>query len=346
MNKKNSILKIYFKRILKRKIAAAGLFMILILSLVALLADFISPFRPEAQILEYANKPAMFKGKFILTVDNILKEGYKFVPVQEIISEDSKTLKYINVEGIELHMQKSNLFKGEKSVWYQERTFILGADKYGRDILSRLIYGSRVSLSVGLISESIAIIIGIILGALAGYFGGITDRGVSWLINVVWAFPSILIIISISVVLGKGFWQAFIAIGLSAWVDIARIVRGQVLSIKQTEYVEAARTMGFKSPRIVFRHILPNCISPVIVAGTAGLASAIIFEASLSFLGLGVQPPTPSWGQMLFDGYKYIIAGTHWGFALYPATAIMITVLSVNILGDGLRDILDPKYLK
>jgi len=220
---------------------------------------------------------------------------------------------------------------------------VLGTDRYGRDILSRLIYGSRVSLSVGLISESISIFIGVMLGAMAGYFRGKPDAFIMWLINVVWAFPSILFIIALSVVLGKGFWQSFVAIGLTGWVDIARIVRGQFFSLRETEYVEATRALGYKPRRIIFKHILPNTIGPIIVTGTAGLATAIIFEASLSFLGLGVQPPTPSWGQMVFDGYKYIVAGTNWGLAVFPSIAIMITVFAVNLMGDGLRDAFDPK---
>ncbi|MFZ1460840.1 MAG: ABC transporter permease [Ignavibacteria bacterium] len=196
---------------------------------------------------------------------------------------------------------------------------------------------------VGLISESIAIFLGLILGALAGYYRGKTDVVIMWLVNVIFAFPAILLIIALSVVLGKGLWQAFVAIGLTGWVDIARIVRGQFFSLRETEFVEATKAIGFKSSRVIIRHILPNCLGPVIVTGTVGLAAAIIFEASLSFLGLGVQPPTASWGQMIFDGYKYIVVGTNWGLAVFPSIAIMLTVFAVNLLGDGLRDAFDPK---
>jgi peptide/nickel transport system permease protein len=265
------------------------------------------------------------------------------MPIKNINRISSDSVYYIDYSGSDKSIAKTELIDGDESKWHIQPKYILGTDRYGRDILSRLIYGSRISLSVGVISESIAIFIGVFLGALAGYFRGKTDAVIMWFINVVWSFPSILFIIALSVVLGKGFWQSFVAIGLTGWVDIARIVRGQFFSLRETEYVEATRALGYRPTRIIFRHILPNTIGPIIVTGTAGLATSIIFEASLSFLGLGVQPPTASWGQMVFDGYKYIVAGTNYGLALYPSLAIMITVFAVNLIGDGLRDAFDPK---
>ncbi len=328
---------IRFKR---NKLAMAGLFIILLLIFVAIFAGILAPYNPIDQTLEYTTKPSGFKGNVL--VKNAL-EGTDFIAIKEISKITADSVFFMNYSGTEESIAKTELVSGNESDWHKEPEYILGTDRYGRDILSRLIYGSRISLSVGVISESIAIFIGVILGALAGYFRGKTDAFIMWFINVIWAFPSILFIIALSVVLGKGFWQSFVAIGLTGWVEIARIVRGQFFSLRETEYVEATRALGYRPTRIIFKHILPNTFGPIIVTSTAGLATAIIFEASLSFLGLGVQPPTASWGQMVFDGYKYIVAGTNYGLALYPSLAIMITVFAVNLIGDGLRDAFDPK---
>ncbi|MCI0448609.1 MAG: ABC transporter permease [Chlorobi bacterium] len=328
---------IRFKR---NRLAMAGLFTLVLLILIAIFAGFIAPFDPIDQTLEYATRPSGFKGNVL--VKKAL-DGTDFIPIQKINRVTADSVFYRDFTGSNASIPVWELVGQNQSEWHQEPTYFLGTDRYGRDILSRLIYGSRISLSVGVISESIAIFIGVVLGALAGYFRGKADAFIMWLINVVWAFPSILFIIALSVVLGKGFWQSFVAIGLTGWVEIARIVRGQFFSLRETEYVEATRALGYKPIRIIFKHMLPNTIGPIIVTGTAGLAHAIIFEASLSFLGLGVQPPTASWGQMVFDGYKYIVAGTNYGLAIYPSVAIMLTVFAVNLIGDGLRDAFDPK---
>ena len=222
------------------------------------------------------------------------------------------------------------------------RTFLLGTDAYGRDVLSMLMIGSRVSLSVGFIALLIALLIGITLGALAAYHGGWVDNLVTWLINVVWSIPTVLLVIAITFALGKGFWQVFVAVGLTMWVDIARVVRGQVYSVKEKEYVEAARALGYSSFRTIFHHILPNITGAVIVVAAANFASAILLEAGLSFLGIGVQPPMPSWGTMVKDNYSYILLDNAY-LALLPGAAIMLLVLAFMLLGNGIRDALDVK---
>lgn len=226
--------------------------------------------------------------------------------------------------------------------YVEKKTYWLGTDTFGRDILSRLLVGVRVSLAVGLITVLISLSIGIILGASAGYYGGKTDNVIMWFINVIWSMPTLLLVFGITLTLGKGFWQIFIAVGLTMWVSVARVVRGQVLALRELEYIQAARALGLKNFRIIFRHILPNVLGPVIVIAAANFASAIIIEAGLSFLGVGIQPPTPSWGLMLKENYNFII--THRpALALGPGIAIMILVLAFNLLGNGLRDALDVR---
>ena len=222
------------------------------------------------------------------------------------------------------------------------QTFWLGTDKYGRDILSRLLVGVRVSLAVGMVTVLLSLSVGVLLGALAGYFRGRVDEIILWLVNVIWSIPTLLLVFAIMLVLGKGFWQVFIAIGLTLWVNVARIVRGQVLVVREREYIEAARALGYSHSRILFRHILPNVMGPVWVVAASNFASAIVIEAGLSFLGVGVQPPQPSWGLMIKENYNFII--THNPvLALAPGVAIMLLVLAFNLLGNGLRDVLDVR---
>lgn len=225
-------------------------------------------------------------------------------------------------------------------------TFFFGTDKYGRDVYTRVLYGGQISLFVGFISQGIALLIGVPLGCLAGYFRGKTDAVVMWMINVFWSFPYLLLVLAMNIAMTQliesPIVRIYIAVGLVSWVLIARIVRGQVLSIKENAYIEAARAFGFSAPRIILRHVLPNIITPIFVVVTLGFAEAIIAEAALSFLGLGVQAPTPSWGRMIYEGYGYIFTDRGWWIAVFPGIAIMIAVLGLNLLGDGLRDYLDP----
>lgn len=223
-----------------------------------------------------------------------------------------------------------------------EKTYWLGTDIYGRDLLSRMILGIRVSLSVGLMAVLISLFIGVSLGAIAGYFGGRIDAGISWFMNVVWSLPSLLLVIAISFALGKGFWQIFIAVGLSTWVDVARLVRGQVMALKEVEFVEAARALGFSTSRTIIKHILPNIAGPILVVASSNFASAILLETGLSFLGFGAQPPMASWGSMIKEHYGYIIMDAAY-LAVLPGLAIMLTVYAFNILAIGLRDAFDVK---
>ena len=224
----------------------------------------------------------------------------------------------------------------------QQKTFYLGTDKYGRDVLSRMLIGMRISFSIGFVAVFISLLIGISLGALAGYFGGRVDAIIMWLINVTWSIPTLLLVIAITLTLGKGFWQVFVAVGLTMWVEVARIVRGQVLSVKQLQYVTAARALGYHDFRIIVKHILPNIMAPVIVISAANFAAAILIESGLSFLGIGAQPPMPSWGAMIKDHYSYIILGKPY-LAIIPGIAIMSLVMAFMLVGNALRDALDVK---
>jgi len=223
-----------------------------------------------------------------------------------------------------------------------EKTFLLGTDKYGRDLLSRMLIGIRISLGIGFVAVFISLVIGVSLGAIAGYFGGKVDAAIMWVINVTWSIPTLLLVIAITLALGKGFWQVFIAVGLTMWVEVARVVRGQVMGVKQMQYVTAARALGYKDFRIITKHILPNAMAPVIIISAANFASAILIESGLSFLGIGAQPPMPSWGGIIKDHYAYIVLGKPW-LAIIPGLAIMSLVTAFMLIGNALRDALDVK---
>ncbi|MEJ7736166.1 MAG: ABC transporter permease [Chitinophagaceae bacterium] len=357
----NSIQQAAWLRLQKNKGAVTGMVIIGIAGFLAVAAYFIAPdASPYANrmIVEIGGRKPGFKQTFlrINKVNNIKEvsrfhrllygqeDEYTYMPIHRYtINNDSLVVeKYID-EGIydTITISTANLqIPVERNVI--TKRFILGTDKYGRDILSRLIVGVRVSLSVGLIAIIISLTIGVILGALAGYFGGWVDDLVMWLINVIWSIPTLLLVFAITLLLGKGFWQVFIAVGLTMWVSVARMVRGQVLAVRELQYVEAAKALGFTHGRIIFRHILPNILGPVLVVAASNFASAIVIEAGLSFLGVGVQPPQPSWGLMIKENYNFIITHNPM-LALAPGFAIMLLVLAFNLLGNGMRDAMNVK---
>lgn len=276
------------------------------------------------------------------------RNAYDDVPIDSVSFSKNGSVVYrkyghSNLESI----AESELYNSDESIDPIEssliqKTFILGSDRYGRDLLSRLMSGAYISLSVGIISVLISLVLGITLGLISGYFDGWIDKLIVWFINVIWSVPTLLLVIAITLVLGKGFWQIFIAVGLTMWVEVARVVRGQVMSIRQKEFVEAGIVLGFSNTRIIFNHILPNVLSPVIVISAANFATAILLEAGLSFLGIGAAPPQATWGKMISEHKAYIITGdAH--LALIPGIAIMLLVLSLTFIGNGLRDVLDER---
>ncbi|RSK41948.1 ABC transporter permease [Mangrovimonas spongiae] len=230
----------------------------------------------------------------------------------------------------------------ETKPYVTQKHFVFGTDKYGRDMLSRILVGARISFFIGFVAVFISLVVGILLGSLAGYYGGKVDAVIMWLINVTWSIPTLLLVIAITLALGKGFWQVFIAVGLTMWVEVARVVRGQVMSAKNMQYITAAKALGYKDFRIIFKHILPNIMAPVIVISAANFAAAILIESGLSFLGIGAQPPMASWGAMIKDHYNYIILGKPY-LALIPGLCIMSLVMAFMLIGNALRDALEVK---
>lgn len=283
------------------------------------------------------------------SISDLQQHSYILADVHEAIIQNSynydskkELVNYLTIDSIKQTYSVSEIKEIVLSNHLKNKIFLLGSDRYGRNYLSRLMIGSRVSLSVGFISVSIALLIGILLGSLAGFFGSWIDQLIVWFINVVWSIPTLLLVIAITFALGRGFWQVFVAVGLTMWVEIARIVRGQILTIREKEYVEAGKALGFKNFRIIFNHILPNIMSPIIVISAANFAAAILIEAGLSFLGIGVQPPMPSWGTMIKENYAYIILDAAY-LAILPGIAIMLMVLAFMLLGNSLREALDVR---
>ena len=358
MQQSSSFSQNAWRRLKKNKGAIAGLIIISLAALVGIFAYFLgtdSTPNADRQIVEIqARKPGYTQLLLKVKKERLVpstgffhrllfgaEDPYLYKPINSFTENGDSVYveKYIDEDLQERETFAKNSLPENFVV---SKTFWLGTDKFGRDILSRLLVGVRVSLAVGLITVLISLSIGIFLGAIAGYYGGKTDNIIMWFINVIWSIPTLLLVFGITLTLGKGFWQIFIAVGLTMWVSVARVVRCQVLALREMEYIQAAKALGLKNLRIILRHILPNVMGPVIVIAAANFASAIIIEAGLSFLGVGIQPPTPSWGLMIKENYNFIITHNP-ALALAPGIAIMALVLAFNLLGNGLRDALDVR---
>jgi ABC-type dipeptide/oligopeptide/nickel transport system permease subunit len=351
-------------RLKKNKLAFGGLVVICLSVLVAIFGYLIAPdntpFADMQTVEIQAKKPGYTQLFLKIPQQKEVKEGWltkllygktsahSYLPISSytILDKTLSIQKYVDEDTtVQQAYDIRQLTNNQPEAIHQNivtKKYWLGTDAFGRDILSRLIIGTRVSLAVGLIAVIISLTLGILLGALAGYYRGWIDDIIMWLVNVTWSIPTLLLVFAITMALGKGFWQIFIAVGLTMWVSVARLVRGQVMAIKELEYIQAAKALGFKNSRIIFRHILPNILGPLLVIAAGNFATAIIVEAGLSFLGIGVQPPQPSWGLMIKENYNFIITNNPL-LALIPGFAIMVLVLAFNLLGNGLRDAVDVK---
>jgi len=346
----------FLKKFSRNKGAVAGAVIIIIIFLVGVLGYGISPdssTNANRMILELATKPPGYK-QLVIEIKSVEEERNIFLtriiagdPEQATIipitsyhkrNDSLYVQKYID-EGMNESLVIPENING-KSVTVKTITFLLGTDRFGRDILSRIILGARVSFGVGFVAVFISSIIGLFLGSIAGYYRGRIDACISWLIQVVWTLPSVLLVFAITLSLGKGLWVIYVSVGLTLWVNVARLVRGQVMAIREMNYVESARAMGLSSFRIIYRHIIPNISGPLIVVAAGNFATAILLEAGLSFLGIGVQAPQPSWGLMIKEHYNFLITQKPL-LAIIPGIAIMLLVLAFNLVGNGLRDALD-----
>ncbi len=367
-----------WKKFKKNKVALVSFYFILFTVIVSLLGYLITPdSTPDAnnQVLQLSVKPPGTKVTMLLMKKNVeikkvsfikkmlfgQESQYYYIPLysysfrgNDLVAElytgsnpNNGQIKKFNLSeivygtidtgksgaGLKAEIEKNSL---------TTKIYLLGTDQEGRDVLSRLLIGTRISLSVGFIAVVISLFIGILMGATAGYYKGRWDSFVMWLLSVVWSLPTLLLVISITLALGKGFWQIFIAVGLTMWIDTARIVRGQVISLREETFIEAGKAMGFSTSRIILRHILPNITGTITVVAADNFATAILLEAGLSFLGIGAQPPTASWGSMINANRGFIITDSAY-LVFLPGICLMLLVLAFFLVGNGLRDALDNK---
>jgi len=337
-----SLSALTWKRFKKEKLGMLSLIFLCLVFLIALLGYLITPDKTpycNDQHLEIALQLPGFSVYFLNTPVETPVEVEKFRPIRKMLFGQPAPYHSVPILDNNNIAIKHSL-SPQTSI--QKKTFWLGTDRYGRDVLSQLMLGARISLAVGFVAVFIALIIGVLVGATSGYYGGKVDAALTWLINVVWSIPTLLLVIAISFALGKGFWQIFIAIGLTMWVDIARVVRGQTLALKQQDFVEAGRALGFSNFRIIFKHILPNILGTLVVLSAANFSSAILMEAGLSFLGMGVQPPIPSWGMMMRENYAYIVLNKAY-LAIAPGIAIMMLVLAFMLIGSAIRNAMEVR---
>lgn len=364
----------FWQRFFRNRLAGAGLIYVTFVSLIALLGYSITPDKTPFANQQFVELTALPPGSsvYFLVIPrreqtsekktwlHTLLYGRKndclYIPIRSFSLNDT----LLNIEplgivppayrrpltpaqlGIEQKIDSSAFALLVRSSYIVQKRFWLGTDRLGRDVLSRLIMGARVSLSVGLVAVVISLLIGVFLGAIAGYFRGNVDKVIMWLVNVTWSIPTLLLVLSLTLVINKGILQVFVAIGLTMWVDVARMVRGQILSLREKEFIEAARALGYGHGRILFKHLLPYTIAPLIVVSTSNFASAILIESGLSFLGLGVQPPVPSWGSMVKEHYGYLLLGKAY-LPLVPGVAIALLTIAFIYIGSGLRDAFDIK---
>ncbi len=362
MSKKNSLTALALQKFKKNFWGVFSFSIIILIGLISIFAYIIAPDASknanQMHLSIHSKKPG-FETKMLTIPSTVKADQSKLsewffgmsntdteIPIQSY-EQQGNTLYYVEYASDGINGQRKPItidkFPNKDFQSYiSDRKFVLGTDKYGRDLLSRVLIGSRISFFIGFVAVFISLLIGVFMGSIAGYFGGKIDAFIMWIINITWSIPTLLLVIAITLVLGKGFWQVFIAVGLTMWVEVARVVRGQIISVKEMQYVTAARALGYTDYRIITKHILPNVFGPLIVISAANFAAAILIESGLSFLGIGAQPPMASWGAMIKDHYNYIILGKPY-LAMVPGICIMVLVMAFMLMGNALREALDVK---